>query len=68
MQGDFIRGLPLWIGELALLVTGVLLVCHIVCRVRSQLWSPGRDLWMLMTGIVWFGGIVLTEGDLHYFD
>jgi len=66
MEGDFIAGLPAWLGDLALGVTGLLLISHIWFRLRSRLWSPGRDLWMTMTGVVWFGGIVFTRGDLQF--
>ena len=66
MEGDFITGLPAWVLLPAGAGTIALVVAHIAFRLRSRLYSPGRDLWMLSTALVWFGGIVWTDGDLHF--
>ena len=52
MPGDFVSGVPNWLGDLALLVTALLFSLHLFFRLRSRLVSYGRDLWMLMTGMI----------------
>lgn len=63
---DFLVGLPAWV----LWPTGVALVALAVTwaglRLRSGVAMPGRDLWVGSTAATWFGGIVLTDGDLSF--
>jgi hypothetical protein len=66
VEGDFVQGLPAWTLWPAGLATAALVLAHAFYRVRSRLWSPGRDLWALTTGLVWFGGIIWTHGDLPF--
>ncbi len=66
MPGDFLQGAP----QALLLPAGVALAgvaaAHLVSRLRSRIWSPGRDLWVVTTGLVWFGGIVWTDSDFAF--
>jgi len=66
VEGDFLVGLPTWV----LWPTGVAALCvlaaHALQRLRERRWTPGRDLWLLMTGLVWGGGIVVAGGDAAF--
>lgn len=64
--GDFLSGVPAWTLWPAGIATGILGVWHFANRLRSGHRAPGRDLWVLTTGAVWFGGIVLTDSDLAF--
>ncbi|MCB9765195.1 MAG: hypothetical protein H6739_35805 [Alphaproteobacteria bacterium] len=66
MPGDFLPGLPAGVLAPAALALGALAVAHLGFRLRSGVWTPGRDLWLATTAAVWFGGIVLTDADLAF--
>ena len=66
MPGDFVAGLPRWVGDAALAGMSAVVAAHGVQRLRSGVWAPGRDLWVATTGLAWVGGIVLRNGDLAF--
>lgn len=66
VQGDFVSGLPGALLPVAGGITAALAVAHVTLRARSRRVAWGRDLWVGLTALVWFGGIVLTDGDLAF--
>jgi hypothetical protein len=66
VEGDFLVGLPHQVLLPASLVALTLLALHLRQRLRERLWTPGRDLWLLMTAAIWGGGIVLGGGDAAF--
>ncbi len=65
-ESDFLRGLPegvVW--ALLPVAVGVVLALG-VRRARSGRWSPGRDLWLLVTAAVWGVGILGVHGDAAF--
>jgi len=65
-DSDFIPGLPAWAAWGSLpLALGVVLA-HIQRRIASRRWSPGRDLWLLTTALVWGVGILGVGGDAAF--
>lgn len=64
VQGDFVR-LPPCVVLPAGVVTAALFLAWLTLRLRGQP-RPGGDLWVLTTALTWFGGIVLTNGDLPF--
>lgn len=66
MPGDFVEGLPraaLWPAGL---ITAGLALVHGANRIRSRRAAWGRDLWVGLTALCWFSGIVFTNGDLAF--
>jgi len=66
MEGDFVT---LAVGPLvapAGAVVAALGIAHLIGRLRSRRWAPGRDLWVLTTGLVWSSGVVWTDSDLAF--
>ncbi len=63
---DFLRGLPWAVVWVTLVPALVVCVLHVKERIRSRLWSPGRDLWALTTLGVWGGGICFAGGDAAF--
>lgn len=66
MPGDFLTGLPGWALVPAGGIGAILVLSHLALRLRSGLSTPGRDLRLCTTACVWFGGIVLTNGDFSF--
>ncbi len=66
VEDDFIIGIPEWVLWPAGLCTVAVLIGHLILRLRSRRWSPGRDLWLLTTALVWWIGIVFTHSDLAF--
>jgi hypothetical protein len=66
VEGDFIVGLPTWVLWPTGLASVAILVAHFLQRLREKCDTPGRDLWLIMTGLVWGGGIVLGGGDAAF--
>lgn len=63
---DFIPGLPEWMVWALLLPAVGVVVGHLVFRVRSRRFSPGRDLWLVVTASVWGVGILGVHGDAAF--
>ena len=66
MSGDFITGLPSLIVDVSMGVLLVVLLMFLLLRIRCGLGPSPRDLWLLTTAMVWFGGIVWTNSDLAF--
>lgn len=66
LEGDFVPGLPVFVLWPAGVAAAAAVVAHVVLRVRSGVASPGRDLWLGLTAAIWFGGILVTNGDLAF--
>ena len=58
--------MPVAVAAVAGGIGALIVLAHGVLRVRSAEAIGGRDLWILTTALVWFGGIVLTDGDLAF--
>jgi len=65
-DSDFIPGLPPLVAWLTLPFALGIVVAHVVRRVRSRRLSPGRDLWLLTTALVWGVGILGVTGDAAF--
>ncbi len=63
---DFIPGLHPGVVWALLPVAIGLVGVHVAHRIRSRRWSPGRDLWLLVTALVWGLGIVGAHGDAAF--
>ena len=66
LDGDFLLGMPRWVVPPIGLLCAAAVLRHTWCRVASRRWAPGRDLWVLTTGLVWNVGIVLTNSDAAF--
>lgn len=66
VEDDFLVGLPAWTLWPAGLLAGGLLLAHLGLRLQSRRAAWGRDLWLLLTGLVWVGGIVLMGSDAAF--
>ena len=65
MPGDFVPGLPAVVPQLAGVVTLGLGLLHLKNRLAEGA-SWGRDLWLVTTAAVWWGGVVFARGDLAF--
>jgi hypothetical protein len=65
-EGDFVPGLPPWVGSLALAGAAAALLGWAVARVWGGRPNPGGDLWVVGTALAWFGGIVWGRSDLAF--
>ncbi len=65
VEGDFIPGLPPWVGTLALILHFAVLGLWVAARFRHGL-HPGKALLLLATWVAWFGGIVLARNDFAF--
>ncbi len=66
LPGDFVPGLPPWTLLPAGALAAAVVAAHVVRRIVSRRAAPGRDLWLATTAAAWFGGIVLTDGDVAF--
>lgn len=66
LEGDFLPGLPMPVLHVAGALGVGIVGAHAAVRLRSGEPVGGRDLWLVTTGAVWFGGIVFTDGDLAF--
>ena len=70
VPGDFVA-LPVgtagaWLALVGAGVAALALGAHAWYRLSSRRWSPGRDLWLLSSAVVWFGGIMVASNDLAF--
>jgi hypothetical protein len=69
-EGDFVPGLPAWVGTAALavhlLVLGAWLTVALVRRARGVPLHLGKVLLALATCLAWDGGIVLAPDDVTF--
>ena len=65
-EGDFIAGVPAWLGSVALGVHAVVLVAWLAQAVLLRRVHLGKSLLLFATWLSWFGGIVLAQSDLTF--
>lgn len=65
-EGDFIGGLPEWVGTLTLGVHFVVLLGWVLQALVWRRFHAGKALLLFATWLSWFGGIVLAESDLSF--
>lgn len=65
-EDDFLVGLPPWVLWPTGVVLAGLALAWLTLRVTGRRPGLGRDLWVGSTAATWFGGIVLTDGDLSF--
>ena len=65
-EGDFIAGLPQWVGAAALSVHAVVLCAWVAQAVLLRRFHAGKALLLFATWLSWFGGIVLAQSDLTF--
>ncbi|MDP1829077.1 MAG: hypothetical protein Q8L48_37790 [Archangium sp.] len=65
-EGDFVSGLPQWVGTLALGIHAVVLVGWLAQALVLRRFHLGKTLLLFATWLSWFGGIVLAQSDLAF--
>jgi hypothetical protein len=65
-EGDFIAGLPAWVGTAALVVDGLVLSSWLAQALLLRRFHLGKTLLLFATWVSWFGGIVLARSDLAF--
>jgi hypothetical protein len=65
-EGDFIAGLPAWVGDVALGLHAVVLVAWVLQALVLRRFHAGKTLLLFATWLSWFGGIVLAQSDLTF--
>jgi len=65
VEGDFVGGLPSWVGTAALALDFAVLAVWIAAQRRGS-FHLGKSLLLLATWIAWFGGIVLARSDFAF--
>ncbi len=65
-EGDFVDGLPAWVGTLALGVHGTVLAVWLAHALLTRQFHVGKALLLFATWLSWFGGIVLAQSDLAF--
>ncbi|HEX8822708.1 MAG TPA: hypothetical protein VF794_22465 [Archangium sp.] len=70
VENDFLSGLPRWVGTVALVLHGLVLVAwggfQGVRLVRGEGLQVGKVLLVLATWGTWYGGIVLARSDFAF--
>ncbi|WP_224361100.1 hypothetical protein [Hyalangium versicolor] len=70
VENDFLSGLPSWVGTVALVLHGLVLVAwggfQVARVVRGEGLQVGKVLLVLATWVTWFGGIVLAQDDFTF--
>jgi hypothetical protein len=66
VEGDFISGLPAWLGTVALAVDFAILGAWVFFAAWNRRLHRGKALLLLATWIAWFGGIVLARSDFAF--
>ena len=65
-EGDFIAGLPEWVGTVALGVHFGVLLGWLAQALVLRRFHLGKTLLLFATWLSWFGGIVLAQSDLVF--
>ncbi len=65
VEGDFIGGLPQWLGTAALTIHFAVLGLWLTTRFKYGT-HTGKLLLLLATWVAWFGGIVLARSDFAF--
>lgn len=65
-EGDFIAGLPEWVGTVALGLHAVVLLGWLAQALLLRRFHLGKTLLLFATWLSWFGGIVLAQSDLAF--
>lgn len=65
-EGDFIGGLPEWVGSAALILHAAVLISWLGQSVALRRFHLGKTLLLFATWLSWFGGIVLAQSDLAF--
>ena len=65
-EGDFIAGLPEWVGTLALGLDFAVLFGWLAQALVLRRFHAGKTLLLFATWLSWFGGIVLAQSDLVF--
>lgn len=65
-EGDFIGGLPEWVGTAALSLHAVVLLGWLAQALLLRRFHLGKTLLLFATWLSWFGGIVLAQSDLAF--
>lgn len=65
-EGDFIGGLPEWVGTGALVLHFGVLAGWLLQALVLRRFHAGKALLLFATWLSWFGGIVLAESDLAF--
>ncbi|WP_426749211.1 hypothetical protein [Myxococcus sp. Y35] len=70
VQGDFISGLPAWVGTVGLGLHAAVLVAwaafQVARVVRGEGLQAGKVLLVVATWVTWFGGIVVARDDFSF--
>lgn len=67
VEGDFIGGLPTWVGTAALILHFAVLALWLAAQLRTPTQiHPGKVLLLAATWVAWFGGIVLARSDFAF--
>jgi hypothetical protein len=70
VEGDFLPGLPAWVGTGALFVEALVLGLWAALQgarvLRGEGLQGGKVLLVLATAVTWWGGIVLARGDFTF--
>jgi hypothetical protein len=64
VEGDFVAGLPAWVGSVALVLHGAVLAAWLVASAFD--FHPGKFALLFATWLAWFGGIVLARSDFAF--
>ncbi|AGC42592.1 hypothetical protein MYSTI_01244 [Myxococcus stipitatus DSM 14675] len=70
VEGDFLPGLPAWMGTVALVLHAAVLAAWVLFQlvrvVRGEGLQAGKVLLVGATWVAWFGGIVLARDDFTF--
>ncbi len=65
IEGDFIQGLPVWVGTVALAAHAAILTAWLVISFARGI-HLGKLQLLAATWVAWFGGIVLAQNDFVF--
>ncbi len=64
VEGDFLGGLPQWVGTVALAAHFAVLAAWLVAQRKD--FHSGKAMLLAATWVAWFGGIVLARSDFAF--